>query len=362
MRVERLWLTDFRNYESADLSPAPGLTVIVGDNGEGKTNLLEAVGYLATLASFRGAPHDALVREGRERAIVRAEIDRSPESRRSTIEAELATAGRDRVLVNRQPLRRAGDLLGALRVVVFSPDDLALVKGGPAERRRYLDDTMVAVDPRLDAARDEFERVLRQRNALLRQAAGAGGRLSGDLGTTLDVWDERLAAAGERLGEARTDLCGRLEPLVAKRYAQVAGNGAHVGLVYEAPWRAPGLAAALADVRTDELRRGISLIGPHRDEVALSVDGLPARTHASQGEQRSLALALRLGVHALVTEVFGVAPVLLLDDIFSELDAVRSAALVAHLPDAQALLATTVGVPSGARADLVVRVSGGRIA
>ena len=362
MRVERLWLTDFRNYESADVSPAPGLTVVVGDNGEGKTNLLEAVGYLATLGSFRGAPRDALVRRGCDRAVVRAEIDRAPEGRRSTIEAELPTAGRDRVLVNRQPLRRARDLLGALRVVVFSPDDLALVKGGPAERRRYLDDTMVAVDPRLDAVRDEFERVLRQRNALLRQAAGAGGRLAGDLATTLEVWDERLASAGERLGVARADLCGRLEPLVAKRYAQVAGNGAHVGLVYDAPWREPGLSAALVSARADELRRGISLVGPHRDEIALSVDGLPARTHASQGEQRSLALALRLGAHALVTDVIGVAPVLLLDDIFSELDADRSSALVAHLPEAQALLATTVGVPAGARADLVVRVSRGRIA
>src|SRR5437867_4209328 len=203
MRVERLWLTDFRNYESSDVSPAPGLTVVVGDNGEGKTNLLEAVGYLATLGSFRGAPRDALVREGSARAIVRAEIDRAPENRRSTIEAELALAGRDRVLVNRQTLRRARDLLGALRVVVFSPDDLALVKGGPAERRRYLDDTMVAADSRLDAVRDEFERVLRQRNALLRQAAAAGGRLSGDLTTTLEVWDERLAGAGAAAGRAR---------------------------------------------------------------------------------------------------------------------------------------------------------------
>ncbi|TML61621.1 MAG: DNA replication/repair protein RecF [Actinobacteria bacterium] len=362
MRVERLWLTDFRNYESADVSPAPGLTVVVGDNGEGKTNLLEAVGYLATLGSFRGAPRDALVREGSARAIVRAEIDRAPENRRSTIEAELALAGRDRVLVNRQTLRRARDLLGALRVVVFSPDDLALVKGGPAERRRYLDDTMVAVDSRLDAVREEFERVLRQRNALLRQAAGGGGRLSGDLATTLEVWDERLAGVGERLGAARADLCRRLEPLVAKCYAQVAGNGAHVGLTYEAPWREPGLAAALVEARVDELRRGISLVGPHRDDVGLSVDGLPSRTHASQGEQRSLALALRLGAHTLVTDVIGVAPVLLLDDIFSELDADRSAALVAHLPDAQALLATTAGVPAGARADLVLRVAGGRIA
>src|SRR5437867_446528 len=256
MRVERLWLTDFRNYESADVSPAPGLTVVVGDNGEGKTNLLEAVGYLATLGSFRGAPRDALVR----------------------------------------------------------------------------------------------------------QAAGGGGRLSGDLATTLEVWDERLADAGERLGAARADLCRRLEPLVAKCYAQVAGNGAHVGLTYEAPWREPGLAAALVEARADELRRGISLVGPHRDDVGLSVDGLPARTHASQGEQRSLALALRLGAHTLVTDVIGIAPVLLLDDIFSELDADRSAALVAHLPDAQALLATTAGVPAGARADLVLRVSGGRIA
>ena len=162
MRVDRLWLTDFRNYESADLTLAPGLTVVVGDNGEGKTNLLDAVGYLASLASFRGAPDDALVRQGTERAVVRAEADR--DGRSLLIEAEIVAGGRNRVQVNRQPLRRSRDLLGALRTSAFSPDDLVLVKGGPAERRRYLYDTLVALHPRNDQLRGDLDRILRQRS------------------------------------------------------------------------------------------------------------------------------------------------------------------------------------------------------
>ena len=356
MRVERLWLTDFRNYEAAELAPAPeGLTVVVGANGEGKTNLLEAMGYLATLSSFRGAPAEALVRHGCSQAVVRAEGER--DGRSVLLEAELHVAGRDRVLVNRQPLRRVRDLLGALRVTVFSPDDLALVKGGPGERRTYLDETLVAVHPRHDALRADVERILRQRGALLRQA---GGRLTPDVTSTLDVWDAKLAEAGTALADARDELVARLEPLVAKAYDQVAHTAAEVSLCTARSWEGP-LADALAGARVDDVRRGVTTLGPHRDELVLSIGGLPARTHASQGEQRSLALALRLGAHAVVTEAAGSAPVLLLDDVFSELDLERSQALVAHLPAGQAVLTTAGVLPPGAVAACTVRVAGGRV-
>jgi DNA replication and repair protein RecF len=354
VRVTRLWLTDFRNYPTAELEPDPeGLTVIVGSNGEGKTNLLEAIGYLATLSSFRGAPTDALIRQGASSAVVRAEGER--DERSLLIEAQLNAGGRDRIQVNRQPLKRARDLLGALRVSVFAPDDLVLVKGGPGERRRFLDDVLVALHPKHDALQRDLDRVLRQRNTLLRQS---GGRMSPDIEHTLDVWDAKLAAIGTHLAEAREELVTRLEPEIAKAYDQVAHTAADVSVGYQRSW--PGaLADAVAASRADDLRRGVTLVGPHRDELALAIAGLPGRTHASQGEQRSLALALRLAAHRVVGEAVGASPVLLLDDVFSELDPERSEALLTHLPPGQALLTTAGLVPESARPGKVVRVSAG---
>jgi DNA replication and repair protein RecF len=356
VKLERLWLADFRNYRRAEIAFTPGVTVILGSNGEGKTNLLEAIDYLATLSSFRGAPTDALVRAGASTAVVRAEGER--EGRALLIEAEIAGGGRGTVLVNRQRLPRRGDLLGALRATVFSPDDLAIVKGGPALRRRFVDDLLVAVDPRLQALRSELERIIRQRNALLRQARG---RLTDDVVTTLEVWDTKLVEAGETLADRRADVLDRLLPFVGKAYGDVAGSPADLQITYEAPWRATGLEAALGAARADELRRGVSLVGPHRDEVAVSLSALPARTHASQGEQRCLALALRLGSHRLVTEAVGTPPVLLLDDIFSELDPARSEALLAHLPAGQVILTAAVAPPPGSEPDQVLRVHQGSV-
>ncbi len=356
MRVTRLWLTNFRNYENADFEPDPeGLTVIVGSNGEGKTNLLEAIGYLATLSSFRGAPSDALVRQGSASAVIRAEGER--EERSLLIEAEINTAGRDRVQVNRQPLKRTRDLLGAVRVSVFAPDDLVLVKGGPGERRRFLDDVLVGLHPKFDALQRDVDRVLRQRNSLLRQS---GGRVTPEVESTLDVWDAKLTSAGLALTEAREDLVARLEPEIAKAYDQVAHAAADVTVSYQRSWSG-ALADAIAASRVDDLRRGVSLVGPHRDEVALSIAGLPGRTHASQGEQRSLALALRLAAHRIVGDAVGASPVLLLDDVFSELDPERSEALLTHLPPGQALLTTAGVVPESARPAKLVRVQGGAI-
>ena len=357
MRLRRITLTDFRSYEAAELEPAGGLTVIVGANGEGKTNLLEAIGYLATLSSFRGAPGDALVREGAPSAVIRAEVI-DADDRAALVEAELRRAGRDRVMVNRQTLRRARDLLGTVRVSVFSPDDLALVKGGPAERRRYLDDALVACAPKHDRTLGDLERILRQRNALLKQAAG---RVTPEVEATLDVFDAKLAETGERLGAARAALVERLEPIVAKAYDVVASAAAAVTVGLDAPWQTPGLAAALAASRTEDLRRAVTTVGPHRDDAVLTINGMPARTHASQGEQRSLALALRLGAHELVTERAGSAPILLLDDVFSELDPDRSVALLRAIPAGQALLTTAGVLPQGLEPEQVVTVRDGRI-
>lgn len=354
MHLRRLWLTDFRGYEDAEVTFAPGLTAVVGPNGHGKTNLLEAIGYLATLGSFRGAPNDALVRAGTDRAIIRAEGDR--EGRSLLLEAELSRNGRNRAQLNRQPLRRARDLLGALRVTVFSPDDLALVKGSPGDRRRYLDETLVALHARHDQMRTDLERVLRQRAALLK---GSGGRLNAEVELTLDVFDAKLTTIGEALARARQDLVAELEPVLSDAYDRVAREAADVRVRYEPPWMVDGLAAALLQARKDDLRRGVSTVGPHRDDLDLAIGGLPARTHASQGEQRSLALALRLAAHEVVTRRTDTPPVLLLDDVFSELDPERSAALLQSLPDGQTVLSTATALPPGSVPGATIQVANG---
>jgi DNA replication and repair protein RecF len=356
VHVEHLWLKDFRSYAEVDLELTPGVCAVLGPNGVGKSNLLEAVAYLGLLESFRGAPTEALIRSGADAAVVRGVV--RSDGREQLIEAELVSSGRNRVLVNRQRLVRSRDLLGAVRVTIFSPEDLALIKGGPALRRTYLDQLLVAVDPRNDALRAEFERALRQRNALLKQCKG---RLDEAASLTLEVWDEKIVQAGEELALRRNELVSRIEPVVVAAYADVAGSDQPISLRYDAPWRAAGLAASLGSVRADELRRGVTLVGPHRDDVAIALNSLPSRTHSSQGEQRSLALALRLAAHRLVDEVVGSPPVLLLDDVFSELDPERSAALLRSLPTGQTLLSTAAGLPAGVSADQVVQVLPGEV-
>ena len=273
MIVERLELVDFRNYAAASFRLTAGTTVVVGDNGQGKTNFAEALAYLATLSSFRGAPPEALVRVGATAAVVRAEV-RDDDGRASLIEAELVPAGRNRVQVNRQRLGRARDLLGVVRVTVFSPDDLTLVKGGPADRRRFLDDTLVALAVKYDAARLELDRIVRQRNTLLRQV---GGRLDEAAATTLDVWDAKLSEAGERFGHARATLVERIQPHVA-RGLRAPGRRADAGRAELRPAVAPhrpGRGAGRGP-RPSTCGAACRPSGPHRDELGLTIDGLPA--------------------------------------------------------------------------------------
>jgi DNA replication and repair protein RecF len=370
VRLAHLWLTDFRGHVASEVEVGPGITVFAGGNAQGKTTVLEAVGWLARMSSFRAAPDAALVRVGCEKAIVRAEIapaNRGPDVRPDLIEAEIAVAGRNRVLLNRKPLPRARDLLGTLRVTVFAPDDLRLVKAGPAERRAELDDLLVALSPRYDAVQADYERVLKHRNAWLRTWSRA------DDPATLDVWDEQLVRAGAELVRGRLKLLERLAAPLGKAYGDVAGAAADVAGAYEAAWAdstldehrlddvAPLLAAAVGRSRPADLERRLTLVGPHRDDWRLSIDGLDARRYASQGEQRSLSLAVRLAGHVVISELVGEPPVLLLDDVFSELDETRAANLVSHLPIAQALVTTAGALPPGLPAARVGGVAGGRL-
>ena len=357
MIVARLELVDFRNYVSAAFDFQPGTTAVVGLNGQGKTNLAEAMAYLATLDSFRGAPLDALIRVGAESAVVRATVMHD-DGREVLVELELSRNGRNRVLVNRQKLGRARDLLGVMRVTVFSPDDLVVVKEGPGGRRRFLDDVLVALALKYDALRLELDRIVKQRNMLLKQMSG---RLSDDTAMTLDVWDSKMAEVGDQFGHARAVLVARLTPLVGLAYEQLADRPTSIELRYEPLWRQRGLGVALAEARADDVRRGVSSVGPHRDDLELFIDGLPARTHASQGEQRTLALALRLGAHRLVTDRAGSAPVLVLDDVLSELDPGRCEALLRHLPPGQVVLTTAGVLPEAAHPDAILRIEAGMV-
>lgn len=333
-------MTDIRSYPAAHVEFGPGLTVVRGANGIGKTNLIEAMGYLGTQRSFRGVPPDTMIRHGEERGVVRGRVQH--EERTLLVECEISARGRSRAQINGQKVTRGRDLLEVLRSTVFAPDDLAIVKAGPAVRRRFLDDVMVARRPKLDALRSEVEKILRQRNALLKQAKR---RLSDDIGMTLAVWNDKLASSGEELARQRRDLLEAILPRVQKLYADVSGAEDRVELHYRSTWEQGELAAALDAVRDDELRRGVTLVGPHRDDLEVRLNGLPGRTHASQGEQRSLALALKLAGHLAVTDAVGQAPVLLLDDVFSELDDGRSDALVHSLPPGQVVLTTAGAVP-----------------
>ena len=351
MTVKHLWLTDFRNHREINLSLDPGVTVVVGTNGRGKTNLIEALVWLARGMSFRGAPTEALVRSSAERAFVRAEVETA--GRMVLLEAELVASGRNRIQVNRQRVTRLRDLLGHFRATVFGPDDLRLIKGGPGDRRGWIDDLLVDLHSGNHALRGDLDRILRQRNALLKQARG---RSTPEVETTLDVWDTQLIEVGEQLASARREVLTGLVPEVEVLMDALTGGRSRMNMQMVDQWSSEGLTAALATARPDDLRRGVTTVGPHRDEILFSLDDMPARTHSSQGEQRSIALALRLAGHRLVANRTGSEPVVLLDDVFSELDAGRCAALVGLLPSTQAVVTSAGMVPEGVDAGVVLHL------
>ncbi|MFG1845728.1 DNA replication/repair protein RecF [Micromonospora carbonacea] len=360
MYVRRLELVDFRSYERVAVDLEPGPNVLVGANGTGKTNLVEALGYVATLGSHRVATDAPLVRLGATSAVIRCAV--AHDGRELLVELEIVPGKANRARLGRAPARRARDVLGALRLVLFAPEDLELVRGDPGERRRYLDDLLVSRQPRYAGVRADYERVVKQRNALLRTAYLArktGGSRGGDL-STLAVWDTHLARHGAELLAGRLELVAALGPHVTKAYDAVAAGKGAAGIAYRPSVEladpvadraalAEALLAALAESRSAEVERGTTLVGPHRDDLALTLGPLPAKGYASHGESWSFALALRLAGYDLLRSD-GIEPVLVLDDVFAELDAGRRERLAGLVGGASQLLVTCAvddDVPAG---------------
>ncbi|MCW2544291.1 MAG: recF [Frankiales bacterium] len=365
MRVGSLSLTDFRSWPQLDMELAPGPTALVGSNGQGKTNIVEALLYVATLGSHRVSTDAPLVRQGAERAIIRAQVHR--DDRETLVELELNPGKANRARINRGAVPRAREVLGLLRTVLFAPEDLAVVKGDPSERRGFLDDLLVLRTPRLAGVRSDYERVLKQRNALLKTAFLAKRSGGGDM-RTLDVWDAHLAQTGAELLAARLTLVDELKPLADVAYREVSKGQGDLGLTYKCSlgeaWQVDAgadrevLSAALlnelARIRQQEVDRGGSLVGPHRDDLVLSLGALPVRGYASHGEGWSVALALRLASYELLKSDGG-EPVLVLDDVFAELDTGRRERLASLVQSAEQVI-VTAAVPG----DVPEQLVGGR--
>lgn len=356
MHVAHLTLHAFRSYDALDLALTPGPTAIVGSNGQGKTNIVEAIDYLARLSSHRVSSDAPLVKQGSEQAVVRAAVVK--DGRQAILEVEINPGRSNRARINRSPLPRAREIVGLMRTVLFSPEDLSLVKGDPSDRRRFLDDLMVLRTPRLLGVRADYDKVLRQRNALLKNAGQDRRRPSEYFESTLAVWDDQLVRLGAELTAVRAATIESLRPLVAQAYAEVAKDAARsearVDYVPSVPvGGAPGpgetlpdrdalqaaFQEALNDRRREELARGLTLVGPHRDELALAVGTLPVKGYASHGESWSYALALRLASYELL-KADGDDPVLILDDVFAELDVARRDRLAELVTDAEQVLVT----------------------
>ncbi len=389
MHLRSLAVTDFRSYPSIGLDLAPGVTTILGRNGQGKTNLVEAAGYVASLASHRVAQDAPLVRFGAESAVIRAEVVR--DGRSTLVELEIVPGRANRARLNRSALTRQRDVLGTLRTVLFAPEDLALVKGDPAERRRFLDDLLVARQPRWAGVRADYDKALRQRNALLRSGAAlwrdprsSSRRVKAPQlapGETLDqardsalatltVFDTHLAQIGAALTYARLRLLRDLRPYLEEAYRTISDADTPVLATYRSSLRTDAAAAvadgsvpeqedlvremlaSIEDVRRQEQERGVSLVGPHRDDVVLSLGDLPAKGYASHGESWSFALALRLAAFRLLRTDLGTDPVLILDDVFAELDSGRRRRLAGLVADCEQVL-ITAAVPDDVPAELV---------
>ncbi|TPG17116.1 DNA replication/repair protein RecF [Pedococcus bigeumensis] len=373
MYVRHLTVADFRSYASAELPLEPGVTTLVGLNGQGKTNLVEAIGYLATLSSHRVSTDQPLVRFGAEQAVIRGAVMRN--GRETMLELELNPGRANRARLGRSPVSRPRDVLGTLRTVLFAPEDLALVKGDPSERRRFLDDLLVARQPRWAGVRGDYDKILKQRNALLKSAQpllrkGSRRRppsrppdepVDDARATalhTLDIWNDHLATVGSQLLYARLRLLRDLGPYLSKAYDEVSAGQSDARVSYKSSLREAAAAslaagevpeidalraellATLEDSREKEIERGISLAGPHRDDLVLSLGELPAKGYASHGESWSFALGLKLAAYQLLRHDLGEDPVLILDDVFAELDTGRRERLAAMVADCEQVLIT----------------------
>ena len=362
MFVERLELVDFRSYVRADVPMAAGATTFIGSNGQGKTNLVEAVEYLSTLSSHRVSNDTPLVRLGADQAVVRGRVRAGTDDARSLLlEVEINARRANRARINRAPLTRPRDILGVLRTVVFSPNDLAVVRGDPSDRRAFLDGLVVTRWPRMAAVKSDYERVLKQRNALLKFLSGKGRSAGAEIGATMDIWDNELATIGAELLSARLDTLSAVMPLTSAAYREIAPVNDLTTASYKSTIDLEGLWSpqqeresstpidrkelanrfldTLAKRRADELIRGVTLVGPQRDDIILHIGEMPAKGYASHGESWSLALALRLGSFQLLRDD-GIEPVLVLDDVFAELDATRRDRLASSVVQADQVLVT----------------------
>jgi DNA replication and repair protein RecF len=360
--VRHLGLRDFRSWAHADLEFQPGRTVFVGPNGYGKTNLIEALWYSTTLGSHRVGTDMSLIRAGAPRAVISTIIVN--EGRECAVDLEIATGRANKARLNRSPVRSTREVVGVLQAVLFAPEDLALVRGDPADRRRYLDDLAIVRRPAVAGVRADYDRVLRQRTALLKSLSGTRHRSDQAVLDTLDVWGSRLAEHGAQLMATRIDLVNQLAPEVEKAYQLLAPGSRAASVAYRASFDAvaglgardtdrefleAALLAALSARRDAELERGMCLVGPHRDDLELRLGDQPAKAFASHGESWSFAVALRLAAYELLrTE--GSDPVLLLDDVFAELDVGRRLALATVAESAEQVLVTAAvpeDIPAG---------------
>ena len=382
MLVRHLSLRDFRNYETAELTLAAGANLFVGSNGQGKTNLVEAIGYLSTVGSHRVSTDGAMIRQGTESAIVRARIEHGEQS--VLLEVQLNRTGANRAQANRGAIKPR-ELPRYFSSVIFAPEDIMLVRGDPSGRRRFIDELLVLRSPRMAGVMADYDRVLRQRNTLLKSARASNVAQL----TTLDIWDERLVDFGSAIIEARSALVADLTPEVARAYAAVAGSDHAAALssflsihaksseddaeldddalrggAISAESAAADFRAALARLRRAELQRGVTLAGPHRDDLVLQLNGMPARGYASHGESWSFALALKLAsAEVLRRESVLGDPVLVLDDVFAELDESRRGRLAAAVGGFEQVL-ITAAVFDDVPAELVgqvVRIRAGRV-
>jgi DNA replication and repair protein RecF len=337
MWVQALHLDSFRSYNEVLVEFVPGVNVLIGQNGQGKTNIVEAIYYLATLTSHRVANENPLVSAGKASAVIRARINE--EDRAVAIDLEISPGKTNRAKINRSPLPRVRDILGIVRVIMFAPEDLALVKGDPSERRNFMDHTLIQRSPRFSGVKTDYEKVLRQRNALLKSFN------RDNIDSTLDVWDEQLAKLGAEITHTRIQFIRDLKPFIRNRYHSISGgedavSSSEITLDYQSKYLTEGdieqltqsdihdrIREELATRKKDELIRGVTLVGPHRDELFIGLGELPLKNYASHGESWSAALALRVA-SADVLKADGIEPILILDDVFAELDVIRRSTIL----------------------------------
>lgn len=358
MYIDHISLMDFRTYPLLNLPLNPGVTIFLGSNGVGKTNIVEAIDYTANLGSHRVSNDSPLVRVGAPRAFIRTRVVRA--SQQTITEFEIAPGKSNRVRINRASPVRAREALGIVSTVLFSPEDLQLIKGEPAYRRRFLDDLAVSLRPSVAAYRSDYERILRQRNTLLKSMRR--GKTDESALNTLRIWNEQLATTGAHLLQARLRVLAVVLPQIQRAYNELTDGSKNVTVSYESTIfpvissttlqqtalmsvndLQETLLRGFAEKQSEELDRGVTLVGPHRDEIVLELGGIPARGFASHGETWSLALALRLGswyVHRADDDSPGASPILILDDVFAELDSARRHRLGAIVAGAEQVLVT----------------------